>query len=495
MALFFGTSKPDRSLVISRAVKAKTVRKLAPKIYTDDLKSRAEDIIRRHRLEIAAHFYPGAVISHRSAIESGVSPAGRLYLTVSGAAAPYRTLPGLEIRLYRGPEAQPDDIKTGFGDGEPLFTASQARALLENMQISRARGTDEPKTLSESELERWIDRQVRALGAAWLDQMRAKTAELAQRLDWKWEHEQFERLADAIQGKPSAHRLSTDVARARAAGQPFDPERDQLFRNLQARLATETFRDLPAPPAAEFENRAFWEAYFSNFIEGTKFTVEEAQAIIQDSFAALSIKHKRPEDAHDVRETYRLIVDPRISAASPDDSHQMLELIKRRHARMMASRVTVEPGVFKTRANVFGSRVFVSPDLVEGTLLRAWPLGRSLPSPVGRALYVLFLLAEVHPFLDGNGRISRLGMNAEMERSGLARLILPTSFRTDYLTVLEALTVGHDPEPYIRFGHKLVEMNMAMPFGSFEDSYGYFRKTRALDESGGALSLAAVTQP
>jgi fido (protein-threonine AMPylation protein) len=49
---------------------------------------------------------------------------------------------------------------------------------------------------------------------------------------------------------------------------------------------------------------------------------------------------------------------------------------------------------------------------------RGWPAGRELPSASARALYVLFLIAEVHPFNDGNGRISRLGMNAELEASG-----------------------------------------------------------------------------
>lgn len=492
MPLFFGTTDATRSREISRAVAAGKMRKIAVKIYTDDLKSPEEDIIRRHRLEIAAHFYPGAVISHRSAIEGNVSPAGKLHLTLPGSVTPVRNLPGLEIRLWRGPEAQPDDIKTAFGAEESLFTASQPRAILENMQIARARGEDEPKTLSEAELEHWLDRQIRVFGSEWLEQMRAQTATVAARLGWQPAHEEFESLVHAMQGKRSTYRLATELARGRAGGRPFDPELDLLFRNLQARLAAEKFRELPAPPSREFDNRAFWEGYFSNFIEGTKFTVEEAQAIVYNGSAAQAINHRRPEDAHDVRETYRLIADPRISAEVPAEPHAMIDLIKRRHARMMASRGTVEPGVFKTKKNVFGSRVFVAPELVNETLIRGWPAGRALPSATGRALYVLFLLAEVHPFNDGNGRISRLGMNAELEAARQARFIVPTSFRIDYLTVLEALTVRHDPEPYVRFGHKLVEMNSQMPFGSFDESHEYFRKTKALDENAAPLSLSAV---
>jgi hypothetical protein len=251
---------------------------------------------------------------------------------------------------------------------------------------------------------------------------------------------------------------------------------------LQARLAAERFVELPRPPANELENRAFWEAYFSNFIEGTKFTVEEARVIVYDREGAKALEKKRPDDAHDILETYRLIVDPRISGEVPQDAPHLLEVLKRRHARMMASRLNIEPGVFKKTNNQFGSRVFVAPELVSETLVRGWPASRELPSASARALYVLFLIAEVHPFNDGNGRISRLGMNAELEASGLARLIIPTSLRNDYLTVLEALTGNGNAAPFIAFAHKLTEVNSRMPFGSFEQSQAYFKQTGALDE-------------
>ncbi len=492
MPVFFGTVDPIRSRDLSRAVAAGKMRKIAPKLYTDDIKSPVEDIVLRHRLEIAAHFYPGAVISHRSAIEGKVSPAGKLHLSLPGAVAPVRKLPGLEIRLWRGPAAQPDDIPVAFGENEKLFTASQPRALLENMQVARARGEDEPKTLSDVELEHWLDRQIRVFGPDWLEQMRAQTTALAARLGWTRAQQEFENLVKALRGERSNYNLASDLARSRAQGKPYDPDRDALFRNLQARLAAEAFRDLPAPPAREFDNRAFWEAYFSNFIEGTKFTVEEAQAIVYNGAAAQGLQTKRPEDAHDVRETYRLIADPKISAEVPASPAALIDLLKRRHARMMASRPSVEPGVFKKRNNEFGSRVFVAPHLVNEALARGWLLARALPSAMARALFVLFLLAEVHPFNDGNGRISRLGMNAELEAARQARLVVPTSFRDDYLGVLEALTLHGNPEPFVSFGHRLVDMNSRMPFDSFEASHDYFRKTRALDENSAPLNLGAI---
>ena len=481
MAIIFANA--TRTLEISRAVKAGRMRKLASKIYTDDLTSPPEEVVRRHRLEIAAHFYPGALISHRTALEgSNISPGGKFHLTVSRAVATVRKLPGLEIRIWRGPAPQADDTRIPLGDGKELFTSSQARAILENIQIARAHGHDEPKTLSPEELERWIDRYLRIFGVGWLDKLRQQAGDLASRFGWLREQQELNQMVAAIKGESSSYRLTTDLVRSRAQGKPYDPERVNLFGMLQARLAAEQFVESPRPPANELENRAFWEAYFSNFIEGTKFTVEEARVIVYDREAAKALERKRPDDAHDILETYRLIIDPRISGEVPKDAPHLLEVLKRRHARMMASRLSIEPGVFKKTNNQFGSRVFVAPELVSETLARGWPASRELPSASARALYVLFLIAEVHPFNDGNGRISRLGMNAELEASGQARLIIPTSLRNDYLTVLEALTGNSNPAPFIAFAHKLTEVNSRMPFGSFEQSQAYFKQTGALDE-------------
>ncbi len=88
-----------------------------------------------------------------------------------GAVAPVRKLPGLEIRIWRGPAPQPSDTRTPLGEGIELFTSSQARAVLENLQIARAPRGDESKTLSSEELERWLDRYLRIFGTSWLDKL------------------------------------------------------------------------------------------------------------------------------------------------------------------------------------------------------------------------------------------------------------------------------------------------------------------------------------
>ena len=52
----------------------------------------------------------------------------------------------------------------------------------------------------------------------------------------------------------------------------------------------------------------------------------------------------------------------------------------------------------------------------------------------------MFVIAEVYPFLDGNGRIARIFMNAELDACGLCRIIIPTVYREDYLLALRKLS-------------------------------------------------------
>ena len=68
MALIYGSADSQQSGEISRKVKAGKLRKLASKLYTDDLRTEPAEIIRRHRLEIAVHFYPSAVIDRKSVV-------------------------------------------------------------------------------------------------------------------------------------------------------------------------------------------------------------------------------------------------------------------------------------------------------------------------------------------------------------------------------------------------------------------------------------------
>ena len=77
---------------------------------------------------------------------------------------------------------------------------------------------------------------------------------------------------------------------------------------------------------------------------------------------------------------------------------------------------------------------------------------------------MMFLVSEVHPFADGNGRIARIMMNAELVSAGEERIIIPTIFRSNYLSALKSLSLSHHATPIVRsldFAQKWVA---AMPW-------------------------------
>ena len=59
--------------------------------------------------------------------------------------------------------------------------------------------------------------------------------------------------------------------------------------------------------------------------------------------------------------------------------------------------------------------------------------------PASRArVFAIFAASEVHPFADGNGRVSRALLNAELSAEGQCRVVIPLCFRADYLGALRA---------------------------------------------------------
>jgi Fic family protein len=63
---------------------------------------------------------------------------------------------------------------------------------------------------------------------------------------------------------------------------------------------------------------------------------------------------------------------------------------------------------------------------------------------------MMTLVSEVHPFADGNGRVARIMMNAELIARDQERIIIPTAYRTDYLSALKAFSHNGHTAPLIR---------------------------------------------
>lgn len=447
---------------LSALAKRGVALRLAPGLYVVGATLPLEQVVAHHALAITAMYWPGAVLCARSAFAGGMPENGSLYLTATDETPREQplTLPGLTIIPVRGPGRLPGDMP--FPQG--LYLSGVARSLVENVA---GRGRPAAWRAGTGVVEDKIDELARTGGAG-------RITNVLQQLDVIEHHFDPTRVKlvrtrlQAALGSVAAAKVSPISERfaARVAGTPFDAHRMQMFRDLVERLdATAPQVWTAGPPMQRWQWLPFFESYFSNFIEGTEFSVDEARLIAVDGV----VPDARPADAHDVAATYRLASDAQEQARVPRSGQQLLEILMDRHAVLMAGRPDKAPGVFKTIPNFAGGYEFVAPELVPGTLLQSFDVMNSLVDPFARAVAMSVLVSESHPFLDGNGRLARLMMNAELSAAGQVRICIPTVYRGVYLDALHAFSAGVDGgQPVIAVLRYAQRWSAAIDWSSFE---------------------------
>ena len=454
------SSDPRLSAQISKLEKEGKLKKIASRIYTSNFKDTSENIVRRNIFFILGKLYAGALLSHRSALEFKPTSAGHLFITYTYTKR--IKLPGLTLRFLQGPGPIEGDNPLS---GE-LFAAQQERALLENFQVSRRPGP-ESKTLTIPEIEERLEQVIRVKGEKGLNKLRDKAREIAERLNMQQAFGKLNHLIGALLSTKPAKVLSSPVAVARALGAPYDPARISLFEKLFIELKQRHFKESPDRNTSvqSFKNFAFFEAYFSNYIEGTVFELDEAKQIITTSTPMPA----RDEDSHDVLGTYKIVSNRKEMKKTPTTAEELLDVLLYRHQVLLVARKSKNPGQFKDKNNRAGETFFVDHQLVKGTLMKGFDFYQALDHPFARAAYMMFMISEVHPFLDGNGRIARVMMNAELVKDNQTKIIIPNVYRDDYMIALRRLTRQQDPDPYIRMLQRALDFSETI-IGDYMDS-------------------------
>ena len=213
-------------------------------------------------------------------------------------------MPGITVRLLAGHKSIKGDT---IFSGE-LYLSQRERALLENMESSRKLGPDS-KTLTYPEIEEKLEQIIRVNGEKELNEVRDKAREISKEIGLTKEFAKLNKIISALLTTKPSSILKSPIATARAFGIPYDPARIQLFELLFTALKKQEFqhREEKNTTTAAYRNFAFYESYFSNYIEGTVFEIEEAKRVIETQKPLPT----RNEDSHDVLGTYQIVSNPR----------------------------------------------------------------------------------------------------------------------------------------------------------------------------------------
>ncbi|MFT5707378.1 MAG: hypothetical protein ACI9ES_001669 [Oceanospirillaceae bacterium] len=415
----------------SKAVGRGELKRIRQGIYTDAPWEEIPKLLQSKWYQIVEYLYPLAVVSHATAVS--LLPENKMiYIT-----APIKIRKKLQISDLLTIEILPGDVEHLK---EPFqlnsFRSTPTRYLLENLQISH-KDVVTPKSLGKDWVEQELCRLLERYGEAELNRIRDEARSYCSVLGMEKECKSLEKLIGALLATQPIESLSTKRAIAVARKEPFDPHRIKIFNDLATYLLQCNFVSRPYQyNSLSWRNLSFFESYFSNYIEGTEFEIEEAEQIIFEKHEI----NNRHQDSHDVSAVFDVVQDYTEMATVPNSADELLDLLKERHSLIMNARPAKRPGQLKLKTNKAGDTVFVLPEQVEGTFAQAFPIYQSLPKGLARAIFIQFLVAECHPFDDGNGRLARIMMNAELVSAQEVKIIVPTVHRDSYLNGLRGAT-------------------------------------------------------
>ena len=427
-----------------KAVKAHRMRRIFRGIYTDDLTTPPELLIRQHWMQVAAHVVKKGILSHRTAFELTPTPFNNsAIIFMTGRYHKTITLPGLIITVLSGdPQNFTEHVLPNLARSNP------ARMLLENLTPVRKKMFIGLKTVSRPMIEDYLANELKLRGETWLNTIRDDAKNIAKKLNMP---SAFKQLNILISTLLSTHgnikQLQSPYAKSILLKKPFDKKQLDLFDRCIIHLKKATFIERTYQyQKKSFQYISFFESYFSNFIEGTEFLIDEAEDIV---FRGETINH-RHADSHDVLANFTLVNDFSEMNRRPENTDDFISLLKERHRYIMKARPDKRPGEFKDKPNKAGNTYFVAPNDVIGTLAEGYERYKILNDGLEKAFFIHLLISEVHPFDDGNGRLSRIMMNAELASAGLFKILIPSVHRDNYLNGLRLASRDQDFRIYGR---------------------------------------------
>ncbi len=194
-------------------------------------------------------------------------------------------------------------------------------------------------------------------------------------------------------------------------------------------------------------NKAFEIDYTHNStaIEGNTLTLMETKLVLEDK---LSIGGK------ELREIYEVVNHDKAFSYVKDcvskDEALSETVIKNIHALLMEN---IIPGGIYRSIDVYISGARHTPPTPNDAYRQIKDFYADLSikandNPIELAAWTHAEFVRIHPFIDGNGRTSRLIMNFQLMAHGFLPVSIPKESRLEYFNTLESYAVDNDLHPF-----------------------------------------------
>jgi Fic family protein len=205
--------------------------------------------------------------------------------------------------------------------------------------------------------------------------------------------------------------------------------------------------------------------YHSDAIEGNTLTLQETKLVLEEGVTIGGKSLKDHVEAKNDAEAFDLMI--KMVHAKKQISQDSIQKIH----ETVTKAILEESGKYRTsNVRIAGSKNTPPSyskiiNLMEGYISNIQKLKLH---PIKKAAFIHHELVRIHPFLDGNGRVSRLITNLYLMKVGYPPIILKKEYRRKYYQVLQKADDG-DLSLFANFIAKTVHEALMYYLSSFID--------------------------
>ncbi|XP_077417567.1 protein adenylyltransferase FICD [Vanacampus margaritifer] len=207
------------------------------------------------------------------------------------------------------------------------------------------------------------------------------------------------------------------------------------------------------------EETYYHHIYHTVAIEGSTLTLSEIRHIIETRYAVPGKSLQEQNEAIGVDAAMKYINTTLLSRMGTISVNDILEI----HRRVLGYVDPVEGGRLRTNQVFVGHHIPPHPQDLQRHMqeLVQWLNSDDALQlhPVEYAALAHYKLVYVHPFVDGNGRTSRLLMNLVLMQARYPPITIRKEQRAEYYAALDTANEG-DVRPFIRFIAKCTEITL-----------------------------------
>lgn len=207
------------------------------------------------------------------------------------------------------------------------------------------------------------------------------------------------------------------------------------------------------------EETYYHHIYHTVAIEGSTLTLSEIRHIIETRYAVPGKSLQEQNEAIGVDAAMKYINTTLLSRLGAITVNDILEI----HRRVLGYVDPVEGGRLRTNQVFVGHHIPPHPRDLQRHMqeLVQWLNSDEALQlhPVEYAALAHYKLVYIHPFVDGNGRTSRLLMNLVLMQARYPPITIRKEQRAEYYAALDTANEG-DVRPFIRFIAKCTEITL-----------------------------------